>query len=102
MLFDPKWETPKVEVLPHQQFLSDMADLIETNGWCQGNLKNRQGNFCIVGAHLELSWRRRAVSNQAFAALKRRLGDNISLWNDAPGRTKEEVIELIRRAAREG
>ena len=87
------------------------ADLLESGewGWCQGFVRNGD-NLCALGAiavaagdvltprlerfslkHSDLSWSARelfVVHNEGGAC-----------WNDAPGRTREEVIAALRKAA---
>lgn len=54
MLYDPKWEAPAVIEQPQpelwRQILIAAADLIKTNGWCQGEMHDASGSFCAIGA----------------------------------------------------
>jgi len=83
------------------QILLDAADLIETYGWVQGRLGTCEVGFCITGALRQASqWGIRQGCGEAQRALHRSLGGmNPSTWNDVPGRTKEEVIAQLRKAA---
>ena len=76
------------------------ADLLQAEGWVQGSMR-RYGGRCVVGAISDAGCPR-ATAQQLNRAYNRALalaGTNLPFWNDAPGRTKEEVINLLRRAA---
>jgi hypothetical protein len=69
-------------------------------GWCQGNYTDGEGRYCAAGA---LGWRFDGniddSQREAFTALERLTGvGNLFHWNDAPGRTQQDVIDLIDRA----
>lgn len=94
--------------------LLSAADVLERDGWCQGRLHTR-GRHCTRGAlnvvagvvaaygaseaeYLAASER----SDRAEAVLARSLGlgpGAVPTWNDAPGRTPEEVVAALRAAA---
>lgn len=78
------------------------ADLIEAEGWNQGGMSD---GFCAVQA---LSYAMPGPEDYDFLypharnALVAYLGiecDELIPWNDAPGRTKEEVVAAFRAAA---
>ena len=88
------------------QVLNRAADLIETEGWCQGKLTNpkrKHTQYCVMGAigqacdDLELKSRlpsRRAIKD--YLAI-----ESLVCWNDAPDRTQAEVVAALRAAAKE-
>jgi hypothetical protein len=98
MLYDPKWTTSEVEITlePWRGVLLAAADLIEQKGWTQRAYKDENG-YCIVGALLEINGR---GWNQAIFEISGHLHQQTSSWNDAPGRTKEEVVRTMREVAR--
>jgi hypothetical protein len=67
------------------------------NGWCQGDYRDGQGRYCVLGA-LDYEVPSKA-GKKAIDALNEALGGHISLgtWNDMPGRTVEDVIGFIDR-----
>lgn len=70
------------------------ATLIRS-GWCQGAL-DTEGRHCLVEA-MPVPTNRDVVQ-----LLEKRVGvHRLSAWNDAPGRTAEEVIALLDAAIRE-
>lgn len=75
------------------------ADYIEERGWCQLRYHTRAGHVCAYGAILsiegDISVRRKAEVRFS------RFHDVLSMenYNDAPGRTKEEVVAALRAAA---
>jgi hypothetical protein len=93
--------------------LRKAAQWLEEHDWCQGVMGHRYGTHsttygsilrkidptacCAIGAIVivaddyELHWAR--------LVLGRYVGNNVSSWNDAPGRTKAEVIAAMRAAA---
>ena len=99
-----------VEALPELdeagQVLRRAAESLRRNGWLQGD-EGRPGRpRCPLGA---LSGASR-TKDELIAGAKmftsalglewtHALGLNIAAWNDVPGRTAEEVIEAMERAA---
>ena len=74
-----------------------VADYIREHGWCQRQLHDGSKS-CIVGAMF------RSIGGWPFyqerGRLERHTGTKIlSLWNDAPGRTAEEVLQVLEDAA---
>lgn len=87
-------------------------ELIEEKGWIRGDLETRRG-YCAIGAV------RAAVKGHSGTSLSRRwemisIGNELALlmgfkdphwtevvnFNDARGRTKEEVLERLTLAAK--
>lgn len=108
------------------ELLNKAADLIEATGWTQGAFaRDEYGNktepyvrscnkgngpvcFCASGAVLNVaqavkSGKDDVASEQMWDAalllLRAEVQGEIVSFNDAPGRTKEEVIEAMRRTA---
>lgn len=92
--------------------VKDLADkaieVLERDGWCQGFLTNSQGQHCLLGAMNQAHYNDEVGDFHQFYELRQAVsahiyngtGDasSITLWNDTPGRTREDVIELLRRA----
>lgn len=82
------------------QVLLEAADLIEQRGWCQNSAQGPGGSICAAQA-LALA----AAYDFAFAAqVGRKLLHTVGFrtvpkWNDAPGRTQDEVVAALRQAA---
>jgi hypothetical protein len=82
------------------------ADLLEHEGWTQGQFQDEEtGCRCAAGA-LEAAAEEEISGRwlDGIAALTQQLGISpgpISLyrWNDTPGRTADEVIAALRAAA---
>jgi hypothetical protein len=108
------------------EILNSAADLLEQHDWLQHRLAiNRDGGivqptdptacgFCLLGAIFHFTdevadWPRIPHPNGQSAkdAVSRVLGlepdrnGMLSEYNDAPGRTKQQVIEILREAARQ-
>lgn len=80
------------------RILTDAADLLERCGWTQGAYVSN-GGYCLMGAFHEAN--SGAISEQyeeAWAFLEEAVGNPIH-WNDEDGRTKEEVLNLLRTTA---
>ena len=81
------------------EVLNAAADLIEKRGWCQHLAFDPDGRHCALGA----IWAQRCpgpLEREAVAAVRRATGSPfVGEWNDAPQRTKEEVVEALRKAA---
>ena len=78
--------------------LDKIANLLESRGWTQKQYTNAQGRMCLLGASAELFfW---GEQNAPLEYLRTYLDTwNLTAWNDAPGRTQEEVITTLRSAA---
>jgi hypothetical protein len=87
------------------------ADWLETHEWCQGQYgvpEHRVSEAyapvacCLVGACFFVSGHDRLVDLEVEITrnlFKAEEGVRPSDWNDAPGRTKAEVIAKLRQAA---
>ena len=76
-------------------------------GWCQYAAKDDAGNVCMLGAvgralgfeppgelvHPATS------RNETYLLIKSKLPSGLAFWNDAPGRTAEEVAAVLEHAA---
>jgi hypothetical protein len=95
-----------------EQALSAAADLIESRGWTtRYYARNESGQsvcyrddraacYCAMGAIGAVANRDYDLDEAACNRLRRSLGiDSIAEWNDAPGRTAEEVVTALRKAA---
>ncbi len=74
---------------PAQKACWDAAKRIERYGWIQGEFGNSRMGYCVLGAFPPKCYR--------SVKFLKRVGDIQFLtdWNDAPGRTPEEVIDLL-------
>lgn len=90
--------------------LEQAADLLETEGWCQMTLRNPEGARCAVGALHKISGNTRlkraaqewlAMRLNIFALANMYVGAQLVLWNDSPGRTIDEVIDLFKETAKD-
>jgi hypothetical protein len=80
------------------------ADLIREHGWCQGK-RNQQGAMCAKEAmervcvieHPTLGPMSAGLCDLADAFRAETNGAGIIAFNDTPGRTKEEVLEVFDR-----
>lgn len=98
------------------EVLAQMRDVLETRGWTQKCFIDGQGRRCLLGAvgAVQGIWPPEscAASSAALTALEHKIaemypgsvairalnslpGDSISVFNDAPGRTLQEIFDLI-------
>jgi hypothetical protein len=104
------------------EVLAQMRDVLETRGWTQKRYVDGLGRRCLLGAAAGTRqgiWRPElcAANSAALTALEHKIvemypgsagicsfnsfpfnsfpGDSISIFNDAPGRTLQEVFDLI-------
>lgn len=93
------------ELEPWRQRLLSGARYIREYGWVQGRLGGCGGPACLIGAMFETSTPE-TVGHPAIYArerLRNHLGVvSVSDWNDAPGRTAEEVIAAMEFVALDG
>lgn len=103
--------------------LDDAADYIEAHGWCRTSLLTPDGRVCAMGAiamsqqaidiHVQnadavlWTWKRERAEVVAAAEALGSVVDSsdpyspIPHWNDDPARTKQEVLDAFRAAAKE-
>jgi hypothetical protein len=85
------------------------ALVIERYGWTQGQHRSRSGRRCILGAQAVLyrlgygdEFTVSDAAEQLQAVLDARgIRQPYHQWNDAQGRTQDQVLALIRTAAQE-
>jgi hypothetical protein len=97
------------------EVLAQMRDVLETRGWTQKCYTDGLGRRCLLGAAAPQGiWTPElcAATSAALTALEDKIvemypggagirsfysspGDRIPIFNDAPGRTKQEVFDLI-------
>jgi hypothetical protein len=83
--------------------LDDAADLLERNGWAPGI---GDGGHCALGALYHVAGPSHRRENQLavdalVAALGLERGYAVAVWNDDPGRTKQQVLDAFRAAAKQ-
>ena len=113
MLFDPKWNETK-PLTAEGELLLAAADYLENHGWCQGKLTEPNGAACAIGAmHCGIGALRfgerpdtdkglrisETITGFSLYLAKQTGNGRIADWNDAPGRTKEQVVSMLREAA---
>lgn len=83
-----------------EETLLAAADVINQRGWCQGELKDKNGAVCAMGAICSVAqWQSREALD-AHRLLIAEIGcGTIVGWNDAPERTAEDVILTMKKAA---
>lgn len=96
---------------PWRQLLLDAADYMETHGHCKGNFENTLGQVCFYGAlkkvcgwdtetHNVLTPDEKILFMDAVCKVKLCFpGRDMVVWNDAPERTGEDVIAVMREVA---
>jgi hypothetical protein len=84
-----------------QEVLSGAADLIEEHGWVRGEYGGEEHGFCAMGAILYRSHGYALAYNRARQRLMRELvhSGSIVFWNDNVAKSKDEVVETLRRVA---
>jgi hypothetical protein len=76
------------------------ARWIEENGWRQGYTPDGENGGCLVTA-LNRSGVDGDELRESADEIRSELGINLlSVWNDVPGRTKEEVLAALRGTLR--
>jgi hypothetical protein len=71
------------------------ADLLREHGWCQNQYIDDKGCICLISA-LSLV----PASVRVLIMVHHAAGTNgAPAWNDAPGRTKEDVLDLLEGLA---
>lgn len=86
-----------VQLEPWRQVLLNAANQLESKGWCQNMVRDKEGRMCAVGAIANQS----ALYGEAILVLQKFVGGSVVSWNNAPTRTKEEVVTAMRTCARQ-
>jgi len=81
-----------------KEHLAKARELLEEKGWCQGTLRDEQGRLCVTGAIIVSSGGYPRLAYKMTDILSKKLGEDLTHWNDTFGRTKEEVIALLKEA----
>lgn len=124
MLYNKDWEQPKIN--PVSEVLLKAADLIEQKGHIK-SIRKTEAGFCFLGALEEVqgiglgtTWKDSPLTYQASEAVAKMLGlapyndfwktgqepaaldyrTPVAQWNNAPERTAQEVIDIMRQAAK--
>lgn len=77
------------------EVLEAAAIIVERDGWCQFRMCDQDGGHCALAAIIRADVYRCG----ATAFMRTILGGSLMEWNDAPERTKEEVVAALRAAA---
>src|SRR5882672_7894855 len=97
MLWDPNKDKPVVDEVGECYLKA--IEIIEQRGWCRGKLVNGRGEVCMAGAIQVATTESYKLQQRALNLMHSTLGTFISKWNDAPERTKNEVIAKLREIA---
>ena len=81
------------------EILNAAADAIEEHGWTQGRFGTQHVGFCAMGAMRHVSGLSTVIEESAAYDLLRAHVGSTSYWNDEPGRTKEQVVTVLRKVA---
>ena len=101
---------PPIEIVgdPARELLWEAANLLERRGWRRGYYVGDRSEYCMIGAlnmaagEGPISLGRNPTKMRARALLAKTLGVRskmLTAWNDKESRTKEEVIDALRRAS---
>ena len=74
--------------------------ILNDYGWIQGKKGNQREGFCLIGA-LHWASTKTSLDNEyeAFEYLQQATqAQDLAVWNDLPGRTKDQVLGVIRKA----
>ncbi len=94
MLYDKKWDQ-KVKVVDEiGQVMLKAAEWLEQNEWCQCMFESGQAR-CLTGVLNEVH---PYGALMAFGRIYAKC-QGVMSWNDTPGRTKQEVINMLREVA---
>ncbi len=83
---------------PWRRVLLDAANYIEQHGWCQGAYRGGSA-VCPIRAIVTVD---PFHEHGATLRMRKYVGGHVEAWNDAPGRTQDEVVGALRACARGG
>lgn len=95
-----------------KEFLVAAQWILENKGWCQGYYrKNAAGqhvyvdadaaSFCSIGALWAVEAASPHLLREAETLLSKIVKKDVIMWNDTPGRTKEEILNVFEQAIKE-
>jgi hypothetical protein len=79
--------------------LGRAADYITRRGWCRFEWFDLHGRACVGGA-VHTFAPSPDVERRALELVERTVGERWDRWQDAPERTRTQVLEALHRAAR--
>lgn len=85
--------------MQESEVLLKAADLIESDGWCQGHLSLQTGEHCMLGAILVVDPVLAHGLRSLQSLVSERYGMTPFEYNDTYGRTAQEVIDILKEAA---
>jgi len=94
----------KHDLSQDSQDLLNAADYIDKNGWCQ-EVTRLGKSVCLWGSILAVTdglgklYDSAPRANALYSKVSLHLGIMPAPWNDARGRTKDEVTALLREVA---
>lgn len=85
-----------------KEILRDAGMLIKKYGWIQGSWGNHVKGYCMLGSIAKVT--DFDIESESYDAVLLALAgvvksSSLILYNDTTGRTKEEVIEVMLKAA---
>ena len=80
------------------------VEILETSGWTQDSYQNDKGQFCLMGAISQaVILTKKDGQFSLLGQISKKINPfspfvatSIIGWNDTPGRTKEEVIDMLK------
>lgn len=113
-MFDPTPDQPPAKLEPWRQLLMDAAPIVRVR-WRQGGAGNDGESRCALGAISEIAGHQQGCyipdkMMKAIQALAKTVHPEptpigpfteIAFWNDADGRTAEDVAQAMEAAAME-
>lgn len=102
MLYNKNWAKLPTKTLP--QIYNEAADAIRKHGHSRGQLRAADGSMCVWGAISLIAegdpLRGSAKTMAMLQPLSKIVGKSVVSWNNEEGRTKRQVLGLLRKAAR--
>lgn len=82
------------------EIIDKAIEVIEQQGWCQGDYVNDEGNVCMIGALRIAATNHRAAVNKVAEAIERETGLYYSVpeYNDYFAKSAEDAILMLKKA----
>ncbi len=83
--------------------LKSALELLESEGWCQGEMESADGRFCSSGAITKAQCQEEYYTDRnyrlfPYVIFQAVVGMNIVNWNDDEDRTYEDVASAFKEA----
>lgn len=79
-----------------QSDVQRVIDRIKKHGWTQYDFGRSEGPACLMG-HISHALRNPVSKRSLVLGLGETVGSSVIHWNDTPGRTKQDILDILEK-----